>query len=98
MPNYSRRSFLKTAGAATGMAAISASPAVAAAIEPGAVETTPSGPVPHEPVIAIVRDASLGEVTIMNGTTETTYKDAWLVKRLMKASQSRKPMHYKGVA
>ena len=67
MNSFSRRSFLKTAGVATGAAAISASPAVAAAIEPGAVETTPSGKVPDEAVIAIVRDADLGEVTVLSG-------------------------------
>ncbi len=55
MKAYDRRSFLKAAGVATGAAAISASPA-AAAIEPIGVETTPTGPIPHEPVVAIVRD------------------------------------------
>ena len=48
MNTLSRGSFLKTAGVATGAAAITASPAVAAALQPGALETTPSGPLPHE--------------------------------------------------
>jgi hypothetical protein len=86
MNRLSRRSFLKTAGVATGAAAISVSPAAAAVFEPGTVETTPSGNLPHEPVIAIVRDAGLGEVTVLSGTTEQTYKDGLLVKRLMKAA------------
>jgi hypothetical protein len=86
MDSLSRRSFLKTAGVATGAAAISASPAVAAAMDPGAVETTPTGKVPHEPVIAIVRDGDLGEVTVLSGMTEKTYKDRALVKRLLKAA------------
>jgi hypothetical protein len=88
MNMLSRASFLKAAGAATGAAAISASPAVAAAMDPGAVETTPTGKVPHEPVIAIVRDEGLGEVTILSGQTEKTYKDRTLVERLMKAAKS----------
>jgi len=87
MNKLSRGSFLKTAGVATGAAAISASPAIAAAMEPDAVEATPTGKIPHEPVMAIVRDAGLGEVTILSGTTEKTYTDRALVKRLLKAAQ-----------
>ena len=45
MKSVSRLSFLKTAGAAAGAAAISASPAVAAAAEPDAVEMTPTVPI-----------------------------------------------------
>jgi voltage-gated potassium channel Kch len=86
MKTFSRRSFLKTAGVATGAAAVSATPALAATIEPAAVETTPSGPLPHEPVVAIIRDAGNGEVTVLSGTTEKTYKDRALVSRLLKAA------------
>jgi hypothetical protein len=92
MNNVSRRSFLKTAGVVTGAAAISASPAVAAAIEPGTVETTPTGRVPREPVVAIVRDAELGEVTVLSGKTEKTYKDRVLVRRIMKAAEQNHPI------
>ena len=98
MNMLSRASFLKAAGMATGAAAISASPAVAAAVEPGAVETMPSGKVPHEPVVAIVRDEGLGEVTILSGQTEKTYKDRLLVKRLMKAAKSNHRSDSAGVA
>src|SRR5262249_49441701 len=86
MNTVSRRAFPKVAGAATGAAAVSASPAVAAAIEPNALETTPSGPLPHEPIVAIVRDADLGEVTVLSGRTEKTYRDRVLVRRLLKAA------------
>ena len=86
MNTISRRSFLKTAGAATGAAAISASPAVAAAIQPGALETSPSGPLPHEPIVAVIRNAELGEVTVLSGRTEKTYTDKVLVRRLLKAA------------
>ena len=86
MNTVSRRSFLKAAGVATGAAAVSASPAVGAALEPNALETTPSGPLPHEPVVAIVRNADRGEVTVLSGRTEKTYKDRALVKRLLKAA------------
>ena len=41
---------------------------------------------PREPVIAYVRDARRGEVTVMSGTRETTYRDPALVKRLLKAA------------
>jgi hypothetical protein len=86
MKTFSRRSFLKRAGVATGAAAVSASPALAATIEPPGVETAPSGPVPREPIVAVVRDARLGEVMVLAGKTEKTYKDRTLVKRLLKAA------------
>jgi hypothetical protein len=84
MNTFSRRTFLRTAGVATGAAAISASPSLAASLP--VLETAPSGPVPHEPVVAIVRDAGRGEVTILSGKTEKTYRDRTLVKRLLKAA------------
>ena len=87
MNKVSRGSFLKTAGVATGAAAISASPAIASVMDPGAVETTPTGKLPFEPVVAIVRDEGLGEVTVLWGTTEKTYTDQALVKRLLKAAK-----------
>ena len=95
MNKVSRRAFLKSAGVATGAAAIAASP-VAAAIEPGTVETTPTGKVPFEPVVAIVRDGGLGEVTVLSGTTEKTYKDRLLAQRLIKAAQQNHDGRGKG--
>jgi hypothetical protein len=86
MNQVSRRSFLKTAGVATGTAAVAASPAAAAAIQPSAIETMPSGPLAHEPIVAIIRDAGLGEVTVLSGRTEKTYRDKVLVRRLLKAA------------
>jgi hypothetical protein len=99
MNTVSRRSFLKTAGAATGAMAITASPAVAAALQPGALETTASGPIPLEPIVAIIRNADLGEVTVLSGRTEKTYTDKVLVKRLLKAAgQNHQPTGRQGVA
>ena len=91
MNTTSRLSFLKSAGAAAGVAVIAASP-VAAATEPGQAEIDPSVPIPREAVVAIVRDAGRGEITILAGETEKTYRDRLLVKRLMKAA------HRQGVA
>jgi hypothetical protein len=93
----SRRAFLQgTAGAAAGAAVILATPKVAsialdgsspgAANDPKAVVTKPSGPAPPEPVTAYVRDPHRGEVTVMSGTRETTYRDPVLVKRLLDAA------------
>jgi hypothetical protein len=94
----SRRAFLEgTAGAAAGAAVILAAPKVAsialnvpgasAAAEPKAVVTKPSGPAPYEPVTAYVRNADRGEVTVMSGKHETTYRDPVLVKRLLDAAR-----------
>jgi len=93
----SRRAFLQgTAGAAAGAAVILATPKVASLAldspgssvpaEPKAVAMKPSGPAPHEPVTAYVRDAETGEVTVMSGKHETTYRDPVLVKRLLDAA------------
>jgi hypothetical protein len=93
----SRRAFLQgTAGAAAGAAVILATPKVAAvALDNGASTTTrpkatvtkPSGPAPHEPVTAYVRNPERGEVTVMAGKQETTYRDPVLVKRLLDAAR-----------
>jgi len=94
----SRREFLEGgAAAAAGAAVILATPKVAAIAldspgagvpaEPKGVVTTPSGPVAREPVTAYVRDADRGEVTVMFGTSETTYNDPALVKRLLDAAR-----------
>jgi len=96
MTTFSRRSLLKAAGVATGTAMISVSPA-AAAIEPGAMETTPSGPLPSESIVAVIRNADRGEVTILSGRTEKTYTDKALVKRLLKAA-ALNHKHGQGVA
>jgi hypothetical protein len=93
----SRRAFLQGgAGAAAGAALILATPKVASIAldapghsvpaEPKAVVTQPSGPAPREPVTAYVRDAARGEVTVVSGKHETTYRDPVLVKRLLDAA------------
>jgi hypothetical protein len=86
MDSLSRRKLLASAGAATGTAAIAAAPSVAAAAFDHREVTDPSGPPPKETVIAYVRDERRGEVTVMSGTRETTYRDPALVKRLLKAA------------
>ena len=93
-----RRMFLQgVAGAATGAALILATPKVASIAldasnhssptESKPVVTAPSGPAPREPVTAYVHNADRGEVTVMSGTRETTYRDPVLVKRLLDAAR-----------
>jgi anaerobic selenocysteine-containing dehydrogenase len=88
MERLSRRSFMKIAGAATGAAALAASPPIARAAigEEGAKKIDPKNAVPEEPLVAYVRDAKSGEVTVTSGTTEHTYRDKALVQRLMRAA------------
>jgi hypothetical protein len=84
-----RRSLIKKAGvAATGVAGLGIAGAQAAEAEPQGEVVAPSGPVPAEPVVAFVRDAKRGEVTVVAGTRETTYRDPALVARLAKAAGS----------
>jgi len=94
MQRLSRRRFLKSAGVATGAAAaLVAAPGMAkAAVErEEAVEVTPSGPLPDEPLVAYVQDAKRGEVTVLLGTRRKTYRDPVLVRRLLKAARSARP-------
>ncbi len=90
MDALSRRRLLGSAGAVAGTAAIASAPAAAAAaLERGRV-TDPSGDQPEEVVVAFVRDAKRGEVTVMSGEREVTYHDPALVKRLVKAAPKSK--------
>jgi hypothetical protein len=85
--SVTRLSFLKaSAGAAAGAAAIGVPAAAALSQQEPARVTEPSSPNPQEPVMAYVRDAERGEVTVMSGTSETTYRDRSLVKRLLDAA------------
>jgi hypothetical protein len=81
-----RLSFLKaSAGAAAGAAAIAVPAAIIAEDKPSVVNK-PASTTPREPVMAYVRDADRGEVTVMSGTSETTYRDPALVKKLLGAA------------
>jgi anaerobic selenocysteine-containing dehydrogenase len=88
MERLSRRSFMKIAGAATGAAALAAAPPMARAAigEEDAQKIDPKSAVPEEPLVAYVRDAKRGEVTVTSGTTEHTYRDRVLVRRLLRAA------------
>ena len=89
MERLSRRSFVKIAGAATGAAALAVAPPIARAAvgEEGAQPTDPTARVPEEPIVAYVRDARRGEVTVTSGTAEHTYRDRALVRKLMRAAR-----------
>lgn len=90
-----RRVFLKgSAGVAGGVAVTLvpsaaalalAAPAGAAERPAAAIDPVVTG-VPSEPVMAFVRDEAAGEVTVMSGTLERTYRDPVLVKRLLAAA------------
>ncbi len=88
MERLSRRSFVKIAGAATGAAALASAPPIARAAlgEEEAQPAEATAGVPEEPVVAYVRDARRGEVTVTSGTAEHTYRDRVLVQRLLRAS------------
>ena len=88
--SVTRLSFLKTsAGAAAGAAAIGVPTAAALASGKKGEVTEPSSANPPEPVMAYVRDAERGEVTVTSGTTEHTYRDRALVQRLLRAAGKR---------
>jgi hypothetical protein len=89
----SRRSLIATtAGVATTAAVGAVSPAAAVAMArseaPAVGLATPTTPIPAHPVVAYVHDAARGEVTIVSGQHERTFRDAALVKRLLTAAQA----------
>ncbi|MGI8903899.1 MAG: twin-arginine translocation signal domain-containing protein [Solirubrobacteraceae bacterium] len=91
-----RRSFLQTSGGvATGLAVTTvpslalAAPALASGSADKLGERVhPAGDVPSEPVMAYVHDAEKGEVTVLQGTVEKTYRDPVLAKRLLDAARA----------
>jgi hypothetical protein len=88
MERQDRRRFLTRAGAATGAAAFVGIPGIAGISErPPELVEAPSA-VTHDPVVVYIRDAARGEVTVMHGSRETTYRDRSLVKRLLKAARA----------
>jgi hypothetical protein len=88
---FNRRSFIKaSASVAAGAAAVAAPAAIAADRVSGTAPPKviqPSSGLPKEPVTAYIRDAAKGEVTVMSGTRETTYRDRALVDRLLAAAE-----------
>jgi len=86
----SRRSFIKaSAGVAAGAAAVGAPAAIAAERASGSAApevVKRSSGLPKEPVTAYIHDAAKGEITVMSGTRETTYRDRELVDRLLAAA------------
>jgi hypothetical protein len=93
-----RLSFLKTsAGAAAGAAAIGVPAAAVLSNESKGQVTEPSSENPREPVMAYVRDAERGEVTVMSGARETTYRDRSLAKRLLDAAPKDSALNGGGI-
>jgi hypothetical protein len=89
MERQDRRKFLTGAGAATGAAAFVGVPGLSHVVgERPAEHVEQPGAVSDEPVVVYIRDAKRGEVTVLHGARETTYKDHALVKRLLKAAQA----------
>ena len=91
---FNRRSFLRTSGGvATGIAVtvlpsgvVALAAPAADAKEQAAQRVEPTGDVPHETVMAYVHDAKNGVVTVVSGTSEKTYRDPALAKRLLDAA------------
>lgn len=91
-----RRSFLQSSGGVAGGLAVVTVPSAALALAtPAAAKdgrpaqrVDPHGDVPDEPVMAYVHHAARGEVTVVSGTTERTYRDPILAKRLLDAART----------
>lgn len=91
-----RRSFLQTSGGvATGLAVTVVPGAAVALSSPAAASAKlgdvvhPAGEMPSEPVMAYVHNAERGEVTVLSGTVERTYRDPILAQRLLDAARAQ---------
>jgi len=91
-----RRSFLRSSGGvATGLAVTMVPGAAAGLALPAAASAKtgelvhPTGDMPSEPVMAYVHNAERGEVTVLSGTAERTYRDPVLAKRLLDAARTQ---------
>jgi hypothetical protein len=91
MAKLSRRAFLQTSvGTATGAAAVASGGLATGGLLAAIAGSTPveaaaaSG---GEPVMAYVRDASKGEVTLLVGQRQVTRRDPQLVSRLQRAAR-----------
>lgn len=89
MTPLTRRDVLKktSAGAATLGALIVAPGLVSADVAAAGRATTHATLSEHEPLVAYVRDASAGELTLFVGTREIVVRDPKLVMRLVQAAQ-----------
>jgi hypothetical protein len=91
MDRLTRRSFVKVAGVTAGAAAVGGAPAIArAATGNDAQQIDPTTGVQDEPVVAYLRNAERGEITVVSGTDETTYRDRELAQRLQRAASRKK--------
>lgn len=75
-----------TSGIATVESLFASSPAITPAVAPGAPENHDVTPLGTD-VVAHVRNASTGEVSIMSGEHEVVYNDRALVARLLKGAR-----------
>ncbi len=84
MADLTRRGFITTsAGAAAGLATVGvAGGAIAAALGSAGANVAAHA---EDTLVAYVRPGSNGEVTVVTGSREVTYRDAGLVRRLQKA-------------
>jgi hypothetical protein len=85
MTDHSRRTFLAGAGvAATAVTVTALAPGAALAAAPKDHED--SGPTPEATLVAYVRDARTGHITIMSGDREIEVTDKALARRLARLS------------
>ena len=78
-PALNRRLFLQSSAGAAALSGTSNT-------RPVNLIAKPTSSPPRETVMAFVRDAARGEVTVLSGTREVTYRDPALVKRMLDAA------------
>ena len=79
MAEHSRRTFLKTASIAAASAGAALTPGLTGRAN---AAPAPAGPLPDEPLVAYVKNHKSGEIAVVVGEHEVTYRDLDLTARL----------------
>jgi hypothetical protein len=88
MAEHSRRAFIRGAGVTAAAATVAVMvPGVASAATKSASPADDGSPAPDGSVVAFVKDAKAGSITVMRGEREVQITDKALARKLAKLSQ-----------
>jgi hypothetical protein len=88
MAEHSRRAFIRGAGVTAAAATVAVMvPGVASAASKSSAPADDGSPTPDGSVVAFVKDAKAGSITVMRGEREVQITDKALARKLAKLTQ-----------
>ena len=88
MAEHSRRAFIRGAGVTAAAATVAVMvPGVASAASNRPLQADDGSPAPDGSVVAFVKDAKAGSITVMRGEREVQITDKALARKLAKLTQ-----------